>query len=84
MSRLHTPTEFSTIKGEKKTEREEKKADYHLTERSFGSFQRAFQLPDTIDESKIAARFEKGILIVSIAKSPQAAKKEKTIPIGKG
>lgn len=72
-----------TIKGEKRTERDEKKDDYHLTERSFGSFQRAFRLPDTVDDARIAANFDKGVLKITIGKKPPAERKEKTIPIGK-
>jgi len=72
-----------TIKGEKKSEREEKKQDYHLTERSYGSFERSFRLPDTIDDSKISANFDKGVLKVTLPKRPEAAKPEKTIPISK-
>lgn len=72
-----------TIKGEKKSEREEKKQDYHLTERSYGKFERSFQLPDTIDEGRISAAFDKGVLKVVMPKRPDAAKAEKTIPIGK-
>ena len=49
-----------TLKGEKKSEREEKKEDYHLMERSYGSFQRSFRLGDTIDPDKVtAAAFSK-------------------------
>jgi HSP20 family protein len=72
-----------TIKGEKKQEREEKKGDYHLTERSFGSFQRSLRLPDTIDESKVDARYDKGVLKIKAAKKPEAVKAERTIEIKK-
>ena len=54
-----------TLKGEKKSEREEKKEDYHLMERSYGSFQRSFRLGDTIDPDKVTAAFDKGVLKVS-------------------
>jgi HSP20 family protein len=50
-----------TLKGEKKSERKEKKEDYHLMERSYGSFQRSFQVADTIDADKVKAVFEKGV-----------------------
>jgi HSP20 family protein len=73
-----------TIKGEKKQEREEKNESYHLTERSFGSFQRSLRLPDTIDESKVEAKFDKGVLKVTAAKRPEAVKAERTIAIKKG
>ena len=72
-----------TLKGEKKSEREEKKDDYHLMERSYGSFQRSFQVPDTIDADKVKATFEKGVLKVTMPKRPEAVKAEKRIPIGK-
>lgn len=71
-----------TIKGEKKSEREEKEEDYHLTERSYGRFERSFRLPETIDDDKIAATFDKGVLKVTLPKRPEAARSEKTIPIG--
>ena len=51
-----------TLKGEKKSEREEKKEDYHLMERSYGSFHRSFQLGDAVDPDKVSATFEKGRL----------------------
>jgi len=72
-----------TLKGEKKSEREEKKDDYHLTERSYGSFQRSFQVADTVDADKVKAAFEKGVLKVTLPKRPEAMKAEKRIPIGK-
>jgi HSP20 family protein len=72
-----------TLKGEKKSEREEKKDDYHLMERSYGSFQRSFQVADTIDADKVKAAFEKGVLKVTLPKRPEAVKAEKRIPIGK-
>jgi HSP20 family protein len=73
-----------TIKGEKKQEKEEKSESYHLTERSFGSFQRSLRLPDTIDEGKVEAHFDKGVLKVTAAKKPEAVKAERTIAIKKG
>ena len=66
-----------TIKGEKKHEKEEKGENYHLTERSFGSYERAIRLPDTIDEGKVEAKFEKGVLKVTAAKKPEAVKAER-------
>lgn len=70
-----------TIKGEKKDEREEKKKDYHLSERHYGSFQRTFGLPDGVDAEKIEAHFTKGILTVRLPKKPEAMQTEKTISI---
>jgi HSP20 family protein len=72
-----------TIKGEKKQEREEKGESYHLTERSFGSFERSLRLPDTIDDAKVEAKFDKGVLKVTAAKKPEAVKAERKIEIKK-
>ncbi len=47
-----------TIKGEKEEAKEEKKKDYYLNERSFGSFQRSFRILDGIHADKIEATFK--------------------------
>lgn len=70
-----------TIKGEKKDEREEKKKDYYLSERHYGSFQRTFGLPDGVDPEKIEAHFSKGVLSLHLPKKPEAQSAEKTIAI---
>jgi HSP20 family protein len=72
-----------TIKGEKTHEKEEKGENYHVTERSFGSFERAIRLPDSIDEGKVEAKFEKGVLKVTAAKKPEAVKVERKIEINR-
>ena len=72
-----------TIAGEKKSEREEKKDNYYLSERSFGSFKRSLRLPDTIDEEKIEAHIENGVLRIRAAKKPEAVNSERKIEIGK-
>jgi HSP20 family protein len=64
-----------TIKGEKRTEREEKKekdGHYHLVERFYGFFQRAFTLPPAVDSSKIVADFSDGVLTVRLPKRQEA------------
>ena len=72
------------IKGEKKSAREEKNENYYVSERSYGSFERTLPLPDTVDESKLEAKFEKGVLRIVAPKKPEAVKAERTIPIAKG
>lgn len=67
-----------TIRGEKKVERDEKKDTWHIIERSSGSFSRQLSLPANVDAEKIDAKFEKGVLTVSLPKLPDektAAKK---------
>lgn len=65
-----------TIKGEKKAEREEKDENYHLVERSYGSFARSIQLPAGLDADKVKARMDKGVLTVTMPK-PAAAQPQK-------
>jgi HSP20 family protein len=73
-----------TIKGEKKQEKEEKKKDYHVVERSYGSFARSIGLPFDADPGQVKATFAKGVLTVTVPKPPEVKAKEKKIPIGKG
>ena len=70
-----------TIKGEKKQEREEKEADYHLVERSYGSFVRSVQLPIEVQGDKINASYMDGIVRITLPKSEEAKKKEIKIKV---
>ena len=72
-----------SLKGEKKSERDEKNDTYHLVERSYGSFDRSFRLPEGVNEEQIKADFNNGVLHVVVPKRPEAAKAEKKISIGK-
>jgi HSP20 family protein len=72
-----------TIKGEKRDDKEEKKKDYYLSERRYGSFQRSFGVPDSVDAEKIEANFKNGVLTVTLPKTSQAQKSEKKIAIKK-
>jgi len=73
-----------TIKGQKKSEREEKKDSYYMCERSYGSFERSLRMPESIDENKLEAKFDKGVLKVIAQKKPEALKAERKIEIKKG
>ena len=70
-----------TIKGEKQEEKEEKKKDYYLRERSFGSFERSFGIPEGVDADKIEASFKKGVLTLTLPKKPEAQKPAKKIDV---
>jgi len=70
-----------TIKGEKKSEKEEKKKDYHLVERSYGSFARSIRLPFEADSEAVKANFAKGVLKVSVAKPAEVKEKTVKIPV---
>lgn len=73
-----------TIKGEKKIEKEEKKKDYFLSERRYGSFERYFTVPEGVDTDKISAEFKNGVLKVTLPKTAEAQKQEKKIAVKAG
>jgi HSP20 family protein len=75
-----------TIRGEKKTERDEtdKDKNWHVVERRYGSFSRTITLPYDPDTSKVEAKFEKGVLRVRLPKPAEITKKEKKIAIRGG
>lgn len=70
-----------TIEGEKRSEREEKDKNFYLTERSFGSFHRSFPLPDEVNEDKITANFEKGVLRITLPKTAEGKNKARRITV---
>ena len=63
------------ISGERKAEKEEKTTKYHRIERSYGSFLRAFTLPDGADGTKVSADYKDGVLKVRLPKSAEATPK---------
>ena len=67
------------ISGEKKVEREEKDKNYVLIERGVGKFERAFRLPDYVETEKIKAKYDNGVLTISIPKKEE--KKSKVIDV---
>lgn len=69
------------LKGEKKVERNEKKDDYHMVERRFGSFQRVLGFPCEVDNSKVEASFKDGVLKIHVPKAPEAKSREKKISV---
>ena len=70
-----------TVSGEKKSEREEEKKDYYLSERRYGFFRRSFRVPDDVDENKISATFDKGVMTVILPKAASAKPKGRQIPV---
>ncbi len=56
-----------TISGERKAEEQREGSGYYVRERRYGSFRRSMTLPQGVDESKIHARFDGGVLEVRVA-----------------
>lgn len=63
------------IKGERKSEKEEKGRKFHRVERAYGTFERDFTLPDDADATKITSEFKDGVLKVHLPKNPTAKPK---------
>ena len=70
-----------TIKGEKKQEREEKEENYHLVERSYGTFTRSIRIPNEVQSDKINASYKNGVLKIVLPKSEGPKKKEVKIKV---
>ncbi len=64
-----------SIKGERKSEQEEKSKRYHRIERFYGRFERSFTLPEDADGTKVGAEYKDGVLKVHLAKSEKALPK---------
>lgn len=75
--------ESLVIKGEKKSDKEEKGKGYFRQERRFGSFQRVMPLPPTVDTGKAEAAFKKGVLTITLPKKPEAQVEVKKLNIKK-
>jgi hypothetical protein len=69
-----------TISGERKVDEEEERAGYYVRELRHGSFQRSMILPEGVEEEKIHARYEDGILEVTL-EGAAAAREPKRIEI---
>ena len=73
-----------TIRAEKKQERKEDREGTHVSERIFGTFQRALRLPYRVSPDQVQAQFENGVLTVTVPKS-QAADRSRRIQVqGRG
>jgi HSP20 family protein len=70
-----------TLRGEKKQIAEEKTTRVHRYERSYGVFERSFTLPTTVDTDKVGARFEHGVLTVTLPKAEKAKPREIEVKI---
>ena len=72
------------ISAEKEEKKEEKKENngYYRKEYSFNSFRRSFSLPENVKEGEIDAKYENGILKVTLPKVKETpAKPSKKIPV---
>lgn len=73
-----------SIRGEKRAETEEERGNYHVSERSFGRFQRSIQLPFAPDHDQVRAHFDRGVLAITIPKTEQAQQRGRRIEVKSG
>ena len=70
-----------TIKGEKRSEREEQGKTYYFSERTYGAFQRSFRLPSDALPDDIAADFKDGVLTLKVPKQGTLPETVPKIPV---
>ena len=71
----------TTIKGEKRSEREEKGRTYFFSEREYGAFQRSFRLPEDAQADDVTADFKDGVLTVKVPKAGPPPDRTKKIKV---
>ena len=72
-----------TLRGERRFLKEAKDEDYHRIERSYGTFSRSFQLPGSIDQTKISAIHKDGVLEVHLPKREDTRPKQIKVDVKK-
>ncbi len=70
-----------TVSGERKQEEKKEGKNFHRVERRYGSFSRSFTLPDNVADDSIEARFENGVLSLSIPKKEDQKPQVKSIEV---
>lgn len=65
-----------TVQGERKFENEEKEENFHRIERQYGSFYRAFTVPNTVNPDAIQANYDAGVLTIAMEKRAEAKPKQ--------
>lgn len=70
-----------TLRGERRHDQSIKKENYHRVERYYGPFQRSFHLPYTIDQERIKASCDRGVLTIILPKKKEKKPKQITVQV---
>jgi len=70
-----------TIRGERKQDSEIRKENYHRIERYYGTFQRSFSLPQSIDREKVNAACDKGVLTITLPKKEEVKPRQIVVEV---
>jgi HSP20 family protein len=73
-----------TVRGERKFEKEEKEENFHRIERRYGSFYRAFTVPNTVNPDSVKADYDAGVLQIRLEKRAEAKPKQIKVQVGSG
>lgn len=73
-----------TIRGEKTEKRDQQDKQFHVTERTYGAFRRAFAFPSTLNAEALEANFIDGVLTVKLPKAAEAKPKKIEVKATKG
>ncbi|MGC1293494.1 MAG: Hsp20/alpha crystallin family protein [Alloacidobacterium sp.] len=71
-----------TVRGERKFGKEEKEENFHRIERRYGSFYRAFTVPNTVNTENVAASYDAGVLKIELEKRAEAKPKQIKVSVG--
>lgn len=71
-----------TVRGERRFEEQKNGKGFHRIERGYGSFVRAFSLPDTVDAEKVKADYKNGVLTITLPKKEVAKPRTINVEIG--
>jgi len=69
------------LKGEKKAEQEQRNGDAYYMERRYGSFSRSVRLPFEVQDEKIDAHYEKGVLTIRVPKPTDMQRQARRIDV---
>jgi HSP20 family protein len=70
-----------TLRGERKLDQTVRKENYHRVERYYGPFQRSFSIPPTIDQERVKASCDRGVLTVILPKKEEKKPKQITVEV---
>ena len=70
-----------TLRGERKFEKQTEKGGYHRIERSYGSFERSFTVPETVDAEHVKAEYKNGVLAVTLPKKEIAKPRQVKVEV---
>src|SRR4030081_3345033 len=70
-----------TLKGERKFEKDDSIKGHHRIERPYGTFERSFTVPQTVDAEKVAAEYKNGVLAVRLPKKEVAKPRQVKIEV---